>query len=83
MHPIFVEAFVLARQVAQVSNLLYRRASSLRASRVIARVHAVGGPADWKSAIQQVGNLRYLPRQHESLDKVGMRPFVSWRWPLA
>src|SRR5437773_135781 len=46
--------------VAQVSNLLYRRASSLRAVRTISRAQRFGYSPDWKSAIQQVGNLRYL-----------------------
>jgi len=45
--------------VAQVSNLLYRRASSLRAVEYLADSRLVERPADWKSAIQQVGNLRY------------------------
>src|SRR5438552_12721507 len=45
--------------VAQVSNLLYRRASSLPAIRTISRARTFGWSADWKSAIQQVGNLRY------------------------
>ena len=45
--------------VAQISNLLYRRPSRLRAVRRIRRVACVGQPADWKSAIQEVGNLRY------------------------
>src|SRR5437867_464364 len=45
--------------VAQASNLLYRRASSLRAVRTISRARRFGRSADWKSAIQQVGNLRY------------------------
>src|SRR5437867_13187665 len=45
--------------VAQVSNLLYRRASSLRAVRTVSRARRLGRSADWKSAIQQVGNLRY------------------------
>src|SRR5207253_11094971 len=38
--------------VAQVSNLLYRRLP-------VGRPFNVVGSADWKSAIQQVGNLRY------------------------
>src|SRR5438874_8548693 len=42
-----------------VSNLLYRRASSLRAVRTISRAQGFGRSADWKSATQQVGNLRY------------------------
>src|SRR5947209_8977462 len=45
--------------VAQVSNLLCRRASSLHAVRTISRARRLGRSADWKSAIQQVGNLRY------------------------
>jgi len=46
-------------RVAQVSNLLYRSASSLLS--VIQSEGVVQFPtsADWKSAIQQVGNLRY------------------------
>jgi hypothetical protein len=47
-------------EVAQISNLLYRRASSLQALRLLARVRAIRRPADWKSAIQQIGNLRYV-----------------------
>jgi hypothetical protein len=50
----------LAGTVAQVSNLLYRSASSLRGFRILVHVRFVGNPADWKSAIQQVGNLRYF-----------------------
>ena len=46
--------------VAQVSNLLYRRASSLHAVRAISRARRFGRSADWKSAIQQVGNLMPL-----------------------
>ena len=38
--------------VAQTSSLLYRGFP-------IRRCHAQVQPADWKSAIQQVGNLRY------------------------
>jgi hypothetical protein len=45
--------------MAQVSNLLYRSASSLRIVRFFMHSHAAGSPADWKSAIRQVGNLRY------------------------
>ena len=48
-----------AAQVAQISNLLYRRASSLQVFRVFKLVRTVENTADWKSAIQQVGNLRY------------------------
>ena len=39
--------------VAQVSNLLYRGFPTRR------RARPSGRPADWKSATQQVGNLRY------------------------
>src|SRR5437773_10515266 len=53
--------------VAQVSNLLYRRAASLRAVRVFTHSQAAGCPADWKSVIQQgsnpVGNLRYVKQR--------------------
>src|SRR5438876_11233334 len=52
-------ARVVDKVVAQVSNLLYRRASSLPAIRTISRARTFGWSADWKSAIQQVGNLRY------------------------
>jgi hypothetical protein len=45
--------FCVAEGVAQISNLLYRRFPTCRATRP--RLH----PADWKSAIQQIGNLRY------------------------
>jgi len=45
--------------VAQVSNLLYRGASSLRMPRSMRRNDYCQRPADWKSAIRQVGNLRY------------------------
>jgi hypothetical protein len=40
-------------EVAQVSNLLYRGFPTCRTPRLVPR------SADWKSAIQQVGNLRY------------------------
>src|SRR6266852_5846222 len=50
---------IVASLVAQVSNLLYRRASSLRDFRFFAPAQAVESPADWKSAIGHVGNLRY------------------------
>ena len=46
--------------VAQVSNLLYRRASSLQSLGKVGRIRNILGTADWKSAIQQVGNLRYV-----------------------
>jgi len=46
-------------KVAQISNLLYRSASSLRVLQPLARVRVIRRIADWKSAIQQVGNLRY------------------------
>jgi hypothetical protein len=46
--------------VAQVSNLLYRSASSLRRVENPNDLRAVQTSADWKSAIQQVGNLRYV-----------------------
>ena len=39
--------------VAQVSNLLYRGFP------IRNRARRSGHPADWKSAIRQVGNLRY------------------------
>jgi uncharacterized protein YjeT (DUF2065 family) len=45
--------------VAQVSNLPYRSASSLRRHGTGRRLRNLARPADWKSAIQQVGNLRY------------------------
>ena len=45
--------------VAQVSNLLYRRASSLRVVEYLTDSRLVERPADWKSTVQQVGNLRY------------------------
>jgi hypothetical protein len=38
--------------VAQVSNLLFRRLPA-------GNLSVLATPADWKSAIQQVGNLRY------------------------
>jgi len=46
--------------VAQVSNPLYRSASSLPTGQKPERPAALGCSADWKSAIQQVGNLRYV-----------------------
>ena len=51
--------------VAQVSNLLYRRASSLP----VAQTNFVQVPtrADWKSAIQQVGNPRYHAQSGSAL----------------
>jgi hypothetical protein len=58
----------LTNGVAQVSNLLYRSASSLPACMSFARARAAGGPADWKSAIQQFGNLRYA--KHTSAVRV-------------
>jgi hypothetical protein len=58
-------------RVAQVSNLLYRSASSLQRFEK-PNLRAVRTPADWKSAIQQVGNLRYecfsLSRAEKLLD---------------
>src|SRR5260370_3165699 len=56
--------------VAQISNLLYRRASSLR----IGCALQIGRPADWKSAIQQVGNLRYFPRARRPTQESEMHP---------
>jgi hypothetical protein len=44
--------------VAQVSNLPYRSASSLRGVENSNEHRSVRKPADWKSAIVQVGNLR-------------------------
>ena len=46
--------------VAQISNLLYRRIPFCRA-RTAMRWQLSRRPADWKSAIRQIGNLRYLP----------------------
>jgi hypothetical protein len=43
-------------EVAQVSNLLYRRLPVGKPSELSG---ACGLEIDWKSAIQQVGNLRY------------------------
>src|SRR5439155_6782740 len=40
--------------VAQISNLLYRSASSLRGSQQSSACQNSERPADWKSAIQQV-----------------------------
>src|SRR6266404_8764139 len=58
--------------VAQVSNLLYRSASSLRGFGVLRRTYCGRCPADWKSATSpesfrgtQVGNLRYAVTQIE------------------
>lgn len=45
--------------VAQVSNLLYRSASSLR------RAGSSDALADWKSATQQVGNPRYEASENQ------------------
>ncbi|PWU12868.1 MAG: hypothetical protein C5B50_20670 [Verrucomicrobia bacterium] len=50
------QIFWCAVLVAQISNLLYRSASSLQG--VCAGL--IGRSADWKSAIRQVGNLRYV-----------------------
>jgi hypothetical protein len=47
-----------ATNVAQTSSLLYRGFPTCQPQEV-------GHPADWKSAIQQVGNLRY-PRAMEA-----------------
>jgi hypothetical protein len=49
----------MGADVAQVSNLLYRSASSLRRFENPNILRAVPMHADWKSAIQQVGNLRH------------------------
>jgi hypothetical protein len=46
--------------VAQLSNLLSRSASSLHGVKRIRRHEKVGRPADWKSAMQRVGKLRYF-----------------------
>src|SRR6266850_4479921 len=46
-------------QVAQVSNLPYRSASSLPGPCGCEAICVFEDVADWKSAIQQVGNLRY------------------------
>ena len=50
--------------VAQFSNLLYRRFSTCwryesPGALVLAKARAIRASADWKSAIQQIGNLRY------------------------
>src|SRR5437879_1749818 len=45
--------------VAQISNLLYRRFLIGRSSGVSRLGWIVFGPARWKRAIQQIGNLRY------------------------
>ena len=47
------------QSVARTSSLPYRSASSLRAYRRIPSSGDWRSEADWKSAIQQVGNLRY------------------------
>jgi hypothetical protein len=47
-----VSIFGRAQVVAQVSNLLCRRLPA-------GNLSVMATPADWKSAIQQVGNLRY------------------------
>ena len=49
--------------VAQISNLLYRRIPFGRASKFHDR-QILPRPADWKSAIQQNGILRYEIRGH-------------------
>src|SRR5438552_10460704 len=41
--------------VAQVSNLLYRRASSLPAVRTVSRARTFGRSADWKPALRRTG----------------------------
>jgi len=45
--------------VAQTSSLLYRGLPARRTSLGSPDAHSNSAPADWKSAIQQVGNLRY------------------------
>ena len=50
--------------VAQISNLLYRRASSLRDLRIVQCAGKLAGLPIGKSAIRQIGNLRY--EVHES-----------------
>jgi len=64
-------SFVDGCDVAQVSNLLYRRASSLHDNRMLRCSSVTGRLADRKSAIQQFGNLRYFPGR---LDKGELRP---------
>jgi hypothetical protein len=44
--------------VAQISNLLYRGIVFCKAHEISDRMKFVA-LADWKSAIQQIGNLRY------------------------
>ena len=51
------------RPVAQVSNLLYRGFPTRGR-------HQIPQPADWKSAIQQVGNLRYAKQNPEGTRNV-------------
>ncbi len=62
--------------VAQVSNLLYRKASSLRVVRVFIHSQPAGHHADWKSAIQQVGNLRYA-KQIPAILPVSIRTVLA------
>src|SRR5258708_31032021 len=71
--------------VAQVSNLLYRRPSSLRGLRIFARVRVVGSPADWTSAISpesfrgtQVEHLRYFRSGFAALGYLRIRPGVHF-----
>ena len=62
--------------VAQISNLLYRRIPFGRPSDHAA-AQEFPRQADWKSAIQQVGNLRYPARVPSAFASVGGAEDVS------
>src|SRR5688572_13634409 len=50
----------LSRDVAQICNLLYRRLAACERTESSERMRKIGRPADCKSAIQQIANLRYI-----------------------
>src|SRR5687768_143809 len=53
-------SFMKVAPVAQISNLLYRGLPACQRVEGQGVVAKDERPADWKSAIQQIGNLRYL-----------------------
>jgi len=61
--------------VAQISNLLCRRFPTCRALKDSSRAGQCERLADWKSAIQQIGNLRYeaCARCPTAVERAGVR----------
>src|SRR5207247_1369705 len=63
------------------SNLLYRRASSLQGNKQSNAFRTRDAP-DWKSAIQQIGNLRYISdTPHCSTGSTRRRHSRLCHWP--